>query len=269
MAASMFWQVKNGGSVVYLLGSVHVATPDYYPLPDVIESSFKRSDILVLEINPLSQESQKEMLAMQQKAAYAGNDNLENHLDRETYRLLVDRLQKFHLPIPAMSKLKPAILSVTLSMAKLATLGYTSTNGIDMYFLQKAGTSKPVQELESAKMQMDLLVNMPHADTFLRYTLDEMDNFETMMKKIDAAWKHGDVGYIEKLLIDDAESKYPELKDTNEKFLYQRNIGMADKIDGYLKSGKTYFVVVGTGHLVGPKGIIALLKKHGFMAQQL
>ena len=41
---------------------------------------------------------------------------------------------------------------------------------------------------------------------------------------------------------------------------------MASKIEGYLKTKETYFVVVGAGHLVGDKGIIKMLKERGYSA---
>ena len=269
LAASMFWSAKNGKSEVFLLGSVHVATPSYYPLPNKIESSFSRADVLVLEVNLLSMESQQQMNQLQQLSMYGAGDSLDKHIDKHTYRLLQDYLQQAHLPLQPMLQFKPAILAMTLSMAKLATLGYTPSNGIDMYFLQKANDKKmPVDELENARMQMELLLNIPNGDKFLRYTLEQMDKVEEVMKKVDRAWKTGDGDYLKQLLIDDTETKYPELKQTNETFLYQRNIGMAKKIEAYLNSGKTYFVIVGSGHLVGSKGIVALLKNKGYQVVQ-
>jgi uncharacterized protein len=44
---------------------------------------------------------------------------------------------------------------------------------------------------------------------------------------------------------------------------------MVAKIEGFLKTGQTYFVVVGSGHLVGSKGIVNVLKEKGYMVQQL
>ena len=43
---------------------------------------------------------------------------------------------------------------------------------------------------------------------------------------------------------------------------------MASKIEGYLKTKETYFVVVGAGHLVGSKGIIQMLKEKGYSVEQ-
>ncbi len=44
---------------------------------------------------------------------------------------------------------------------------------------------------------------------------------------------------------------------------------MASKIEGYLKTEEHYFVVVGAAHLVGKDGIIEILKKKGYLVEQL
>src|SRR3989442_1652112 len=36
----LLWKVASPTATVYLLGSVHVATPEFYPLPDAMESAF-------------------------------------------------------------------------------------------------------------------------------------------------------------------------------------------------------------------------------------
>ena len=54
-----------------------------------------------------------------------------------------------------------------------------------------------------------------------------------------------------------------------EKILYERNRSMASKIEDYLKTKETFFVIVGAGHLVGNQGIIEILKGKGFLVEQL
>jgi uncharacterized protein YbaP (TraB family) len=42
---------------------------------------------------------------------------------------------------------------------------------------------------------------------------------------------------------------------------------MTEKIKGYLGQNENYFVIVGSGHLVGDKGILALLNKAGYTVE--
>jgi len=44
---------------------------------------------------------------------------------------------------------------------------------------------------------------------------------------------------------------------------------MTSKIEGYLNSNGSYFVIVGAGHLVGKRGIVELLKNKGYGVEQL
>jgi uncharacterized protein YbaP (TraB family) len=54
-----------------------------------------------------------------------------------------------------------------------------------------------------------------------------------------------------------------------EKLIYERNRKMASKIKDFLRTGETYFVIVGAGHLVGDRGIIEILKGKGCHVEQL
>ncbi|WP_225999808.1 TraB/GumN family protein [Paenibacillus sp. BJ-4] len=55
----------------------------------------------------------------------------------------------------------------------------------------------------------------------------------------------------------------------NQAMLIDQNIGMADKIDGYLKNGKNeeYFIVVGAAHYLGEIGIVKLLEDKGYTVE--
>jgi len=45
------WKVSGPKGVVYLLGTIHAGKADLYPLPSVIEDSFKETDTLIEEID--------------------------------------------------------------------------------------------------------------------------------------------------------------------------------------------------------------------------
>jgi uncharacterized protein YbaP (TraB family) len=61
----------------------------------------------------------------------------------------------------------------------------------------------------------------------------------------------------------------PRMSSIIDKLYNKRNEKMASKIQEYLKTKETYFVVVGAGHLVGSKGIIEILREKGYTVEQL
>ena len=57
---SFLWEVSSDLNTVYVLGSVHIAKVDLYPLHEVIEDAYDSSEILVAEID-LINTSQEEV----------------------------------------------------------------------------------------------------------------------------------------------------------------------------------------------------------------
>jgi uncharacterized protein YbaP (TraB family) len=54
-----------------------------------------------------------------------------------------------------------------------------------------------------------------------------------------------------------------------EKVVYERNRKMASRIEEFLQSKETHFVIVGASHLVGDRGIIEILSRKGYLVEQL
>jgi uncharacterized protein YbaP (TraB family) len=59
-----------------------------------------------------------------------------------------------------------------------------------------------------------------------------------------------------------------DFPDVFQRLFVDRNRRMATAIDGYLRTTGEYFVVVGSGHLVGPEGILDLLRAKGHLPIQ-
>ncbi len=98
-----------------------------------------------------------------------------------------------------------------------------------------------------------------------------MMNANIMRKDMDSilkAWKNGDAGGIQSVLEKSMRGD-ADMTSIAEKMFYGRNRDMTSKIERFLKTEKTYFVVVGAGHLVGKDGIVEILKTRGYRIEQL
>lgn len=265
----LIWEVKSDRSSLYLLGSIHFASPDFYPLRREILQAFHRSDNLVVEVDIATVDPIATQQLMMRQGTYQGQDTLRDHISDSTYHLLEQHLKRQNLSAELFAKHKPGLLVMTLTSMELIKHGLTPDQGIDLHFLSRARGTKNIVELETLEEQLDLLLNMEHGDLMLKQTLEEFDSYGELIKSITRAWKQGSTRQLEEILIDMPLREYPESRPTFEKMFIQRNLKMTQKIKGYLKSGQSYFVVVGAGHLVGDRSIVDLLQRAGYRVKQL
>jgi uncharacterized protein YbaP (TraB family) len=70
-------------------------------------------------------------------------------------------------------------------------------------------------------------------------------------------------------LFEEDSGSTAETRQFERELLDERNVGMADKIAGYLTQPGTTFVLVGSAHLIGPGSIVELLEQRGLHAQRI
>lgn len=266
-ARSFLWEVRAGGGTVHLLGSIHLLNREMYPLDRKIEEAFARSDVLVVESNVKDRAGEARRERMLEQALYPENDTIENHVSQETLDLLRRRFPD--LPLDRVGRLRPWALAMTLVVLEYGRMGLDYDHGIDVYFLDKAGGTKPVRELESSDFVIGMLNGFSdgYQDLFLRYTLLDLETVGEQTDRIIDAWIRGDTATMEETLMESVR-EHPELLPVFDALVFRRNEAMASKIGEYLEEGGEFFVVVGAGHLVGKKGIVELLRRKGFSVEQ-
>ena len=266
---SFLWKIQSETNTVYLLGSLHFARKEIYPLRQRIENAFDQSDFLVVEAN-VNDIGKADFQKLMGSAIYPADDTLEKHLSTETYERVKKEMGGLGIPVELINKQKPWFLSMTMVALESLKLGFDPNYGIDKYFLKKAEGKKKILELESLDYQIGLFSNFSdkEQELLLIYTFKDLTIMEQELDKLTQAWTTGDTKGMESILTKSLlEDK--RLSSIYEKLVYERNKQMVLTIENFLKTKKTYFVIVGAGHLVGKEGIIELLKTSGYRVEQL
>ncbi len=254
----IMWEADSDSATVYLLGSIHVGQKSLYPLDKVMSDAFEHSDYLVVEVDMNKIDPFKLM-----KRAYYKNDSLKNHLSDTVYKVLKDEFDKANIQESFYAKMKPWFAVLTLMNLKMSAEGFDASSGIDMHFLNKAkGEQKQVLELETPEFQIDLLDSIlgDMQDDFVLYSMEDIDSTNMQVDNMYDAWKSGDVAALDSIAFAQYDDM-PNAEEFKKAFVFDRNKKMAGKIKQFLKTGKTYFVVVGAAHLIGDKGVVNLLRK--------
>jgi len=267
---SFLWKVKSLSATVYILGSVHVAKADIYPLAPVIEKSFAGSSVLALEADPAKAKDDDLLQTMMASASYPQGESLKGHLSAKTYSLAEKEVEKIGLPMESFERTRPWFLAMTIESLEFMRLGFDPANGIDVHFAAEAAGKKRIVELESFAYQIRMLNGFSDRDQelFLLFTLEDLTNLRESTDEMMRAWRSGDAKSMEVLLTRPI-NETPQLRPIMDKIYYRRNVEMSDKIGQFLRNRDTVFVVVGAAHLVGKEGIIEILRGKGYTVEQL
>jgi len=266
------WSLKAPGEVSesFLLGSIHVARPGIYPLAVTIEDAFSAADVVVVEADPEGMTSPKRVGTMLGRAMNVTGNRLKDVLSADAYDRLVSYAKEAKLKIETLDKFDPWYVAQMITMLEMQKLGFKAENGIEMHFLRKARGDKAIVELEGVEYQVDFLDSFTAEEQslMLEYTLLDLENIEGLVDEMMGAWKAGNPVKLKELLHGYLE-EVDGLADAYKRLFTDRNRTMAEKIEEFVGSGKSYFVIVGAGHVVGEDGLIELLRAKNIAVTQL
>ncbi len=268
------WQIESPTSTVYLAGSVHILKPSLYPLPPAYEAAFAAADTLVVEVNVGAVEPSELQLKTISYATLPDGQRIQTVLPEPLTAELATSLGRYGVPLNQVETLKPAFLMNQIVLLRLTSLGYQGEHGVEQHYLRQLGERR-LLELETLDAQLSLLFNQPMdlQKQLLIDTLEQEAGIEPLVAGMISAWFSGDDELFMEMF--EAQSGDSELtRQFTEQLLDERNLGMADTIQGYLATGNpdapdTYFVLVGAAHLIGENGIIALLEDRGVQTHRL
>jgi len=265
---AMLWVAQGRENTVYLLGSVHLLREQDYPLPRNIDLVYEDADALVMELDVDDLDYVDVMATTRELGVFDDGQYLADWLGEELQAQAAAAAAALEIPLDLLQDSEPWLAAITVHDLLSIRIGFRSELGVEQYLSKKAlADGKPIMGLETVREQLGYLDQLPmHAQSeWLVHSLVDGLRIEMLVDKLVAAWRGGDIDYLERELIHEAKMT-PEVHDA---LLIQRNRAWIDKIAGLLDDEEDYLVVVGAAHLVGEDGIVDLLAKRGVAISQL
>jgi uncharacterized protein YbaP (TraB family) len=265
---NFLWKVEGpGGSTAFLLGSLHVLTPEYYPLSPAINRAFTTSRTLVEEMDLDEMRDPTQMMAAMAKAMLPDGRSLQQLVAPATYAELTKRAAAAGLPMTALQRMKPWLVALTLMAPALQAAGLSGEYGVDKHFFDRAkDAGMRRQALETLAYQLDRFDQLSPKlqEDMLKSTMGELDTYVGRVRELTRAWATGDVRSLEMQLL----SSFGESRELYERLLVERNRNWLAHVDTCLQQNAGCFIVVGAAHLVGPDGLPTLLAQQGYRVTQ-
>jgi uncharacterized protein YbaP (TraB family) len=267
LSETSVWIAKTDSSVMYIGGTIHLLRQSDRPFPPEFDRAYEASEVLVFETDYAKLKAPETQQAIMAKAFYSDGRTLDSVLSDSVYRILEAYCAENEIPLASMNNLKPSIAMITLAGLELKKLG-VDQEGIDAYYHGKAtADEKKTAGLESVAEQIEMLTSLADGseDAFILYSIEDLKKTGEVFDQIVKAWKTGDEAALNDLFITELKPKFPKVF---ELIFVDRNMKWVPRIEEYLISPETEFVLVGTGHLVGKEGVITQLKKLGYEVEK-
>ena|ERR1051326_4063762 len=264
---SFLWKVSGKGGTVYLVGSVHLLPKDFYPLNPPLEAAYKDSDLLVEEVDLAEMMAPEMQLSLLTRGQLPSGESLDKILSPATLEALKKRLDSLGALAQPLMRLRPWLLALMVDSLEWQKQGFDPNFGLDKHFYDQAKEdTKAVKGLETVNDQISMFESMslPQQDHLLAETLKDIDTEQANMAKMIAAWRIGDAPAVEKIVLADITKE----SDLYQRLLVNRNKAWMPKIEELFARRRPALVVVGAAHLVGPDGLLAMLKARGYTIEQ-
>lgn len=263
-ASGCVWKVSaSGGGTLFIGGSVHALRSVDYPLPPAYNRAFEASTHVALEVDPKALTAASNGLL--KAGEYPAHDSLKNHVDPRTYDYLRRVFGLLKISEQKFSRYRPWM--IVLMLESPTTRGLSDDLGVDQFITNRAqANGKPIVGLESASEHSSVFVGLSDRQSEALLLVSFIpQNTKGGGDIVTSAWRRGDADTLARSM----HESYADFPAFADRILGARNRRWIPKLEGYLKSGHTYFAVVGAAHLGGSDGLLALLRARGYKVEQV
>ena len=185
-----------------------------------------------------------------------------------TWALLEKRAPETGIPLEQLDRLKPWAVALQFIGQSLQQAGLEIQHGVERGLIE-AAPQLPVRGLETPYQQLATFDDLPYPvqDRMLLEALLPSDDRDRKLNGLWEAWRRGDARQLEAIVFKDRDD--PLLSRFYEQTYDRRNVRMAEALEEILEDTQRAFVVIGAGHLVGPRSIPMLLRSSGFVVRQV
>jgi uncharacterized protein YbaP (TraB family) len=263
----LVWRVaRDGRTVAYLVGSIHLLTQYAYPLPPIFDTIWAETRVLVEEVDFGEAADSSTAAGAAAGALLPEGQTLKTLLDAATYARVTEKAVSAGMPMVLLDRMKPWLVAMTLMVPELQHAGFDPAKGLDRHFFERAKTDgRPVRGLETTAYQLERMNGLPlglQVDMLKAY-LDDMDQQVQSLQALVRGWRTGDVAALEALLL----KEFRDSPEVYQRLLVERNRNWVPKISE-CAAAQPCMVVVGGAHLLGPDSVVALLTRAGFTVEQ-
>jgi len=264
------WQISDEDTTIYLMGTIHVLSPDIRWQSPAVERVIAQSDVLVLESLA---DSEAESAFARNLTRTTPDKALSDRIRPENRAILADLAKEADIPLRRLDRMPVWLASFMLVYGNSKADGISRSYGVETRLAEIfKSAGKPLDALEDSNTVVARLNGIAQAEQIatLDAWLDQKRNGKLAAGEIapeadvDKAWAQGDLGPLEQALSPDAlgPAFYAIL-------VVERNRAWADGVIARLAHPGTLLIAVGAAHLTGPDSLLRMLEARGVSVRRI
>jgi uncharacterized protein YbaP (TraB family) len=269
---SVFWKISGNGlkKPSYLYGTIHIIPKSVYEMPNAVREALDNAKRVTFEIDMKELTNIGTQLGLMTKAFMPGNKTIKDLLSAEDYKFVKGKMAEKGLPGGMMERMKPLFLSTLFSGDEgdgATDKGAMTSVEMELY---KSARHRKLESagLETTSYQMSIFDSIP-LQAQAKMLVDGLRNSQVdstgvgdELDQLLKLYKDQDINAMQSMIADEGEgmAAYEEI------LLKKRNRNWIAPMGKMMREKPTIFAV-GAGHLGGPGGVIALLRKEGYRVE--
>jgi len=261
------YEVRGKQGTAHLLGTIHLG----FGFDEVLTADARRRFDAASRVMTEADIGAADPERLLQAAMLPPERSLQRVLGEATWKKLLARMDT-QIPAPLLDRLEPWLPTVMLGLEDLGHALAELKPGaegrlMDVELMKEASDrGKQVSHFETVEEQIAVFdtISLDEQVQELARSLDEAGSEQA--RALLLGFKAGDEKALSTALFDEAElARSPGFYD---RVLFDRNARWLPTIEREVEIGGA-FIAVGAGHLLGERGIVASLKKKGFVVTRV
>ncbi len=274
------WRVTDpqSGNSLNMMGTIHIIPGDKAVIPQYAMDIYNESDGIAVEYD-VSKIQTDMVVQMKYMSYFVLNDGtlITEHLSPETYEKAKTKLTELGLYNQAFESYNAQYWENLISTGMITSIEGMKQSGVDQYFIGVAKEDgKEVRSIEELETQMNAIT--AGSDALSEYNINAMITYSSEEMKesfmeLYNVWASGDTEACAELTEAEDDEMPEDIKADyavyNRALLYDRNVGMADRAEEYIKNGDNLFYMVGFAHFSGEGNVLELLEARGYTVEKI
>lgn len=264
---SLLWKISGKGltAASYLYGTIHLIDAEKFFLSDSARAGIDKAGMVTFEINMEDMMDMSAQMGLLLKAFMEDGQTLGDLLSEEDYNLVKEHFDKIGMPLFMLERIKPMFLTVLASgdmSPDALNSGEMVSYEMEIMKLAEEGKKK-MGGLETMEFQMSVFDSIPYkaqAEMLVQSIKSTNAGDEEFAKMMELYLNQDINGMVEMMGDEEGMGNYEDL------LLVTRNKKWIPVMGEMMKQHPTFFAV-GAGHLGGETGVVALLRKEGYILE--